>query len=182
MKEKKERPKEAVWLGVGRRRGCIYAILTKGDKLWTHDETKETGFGLSGVEHCGKVVPGDTSGAMGSSVKFSLSDTTGSVTISRRYSLSFPSRWDRGPAPHCGCQLEGRELLRRLLFPNWLQLRRTFMPKWPTGGWQSFAIYLGMEASTVLSTWPFCDGNVLYLCFYSSSREPSMSMESMARG
>lgn len=57
------------------RRRAIYTILTKDDKLWTRDETKETGFGLSGMEHCGKVLPGDATGDTGSSVRFSLSDT-----------------------------------------------------------------------------------------------------------
>lgn len=100
----------------------------------------------------------------------------------QRYRLSFPSWWDGGPAPPERCQVDGRELVRCLLFPSCLQLRRIFMPKWPTWGWQSFAVHLGMETSTALSTWSFYDGNVLYLCFYFSSHETSMSMESMEHG
>lgn len=53
----------------------------------------------------------------------------------QRYRLSFPSWWDGGPAPPERCQVDGRELVRCLLFPSCLQLRRIFMPKWPTWGW-----------------------------------------------
>lgn len=38
------------------RFGCIYTLLTKGDKLWRNDLMEERGFGLPHLINCGKVI------------------------------------------------------------------------------------------------------------------------------
>ena len=37
------------------RIGGLYTILTKGNKLWRSDKTKEKGFGLVRMVNCGKL-------------------------------------------------------------------------------------------------------------------------------
>ena len=85
--------------------------------------------------------------------------------------MSFPSWWDRGPAPQQA--VSGGQRASPVAAVSWLSsAQKDLYAKVASLRVESFVVCLGMETSTVLSTSSVYDGNVLYLCFTPVAMRP----------